>query len=81
MLKFVIELVGWVGALFILGAYALITAGRIEARSPTYQWMNVVGAVGFIVNGTANGALPSAFLNVVWLGIAAVALWRMRSAS
>ena len=81
MLKFVIEFVGWVGALFILGAYALITAGRIEARSRTYQWMNVVGAIGFIVNGTANGALPSAALNVVWLAIAAVALWRMRTAS
>ena len=81
MLQFVIESVGWVGALFILGAYALVTAGRIEARSPTYQWMNVVGAVGCIVNGTAHGALPTAFLNVVWLGIAAFALWRMRSAS
>jgi hypothetical protein len=80
MLKFVVEFVGWVGALLILGAYALLTAGRIGARSRSYQWMNVVGAAGFIVNGTANGAFPSVFLNVVWLGIAAFALWRLRPA-
>ena len=80
MQTFVVEFVGWVGALLILGAYALVTAARVDARSRTYQWMNVAGAVGLIVNGTANRALPSVFLNVVWLGIGAVALWRLRPA-
>jgi hypothetical protein len=78
MLTFVVEFVGWVGALLILGGYGLVTAGRVDARSRSYQWMNVAGAAGLIVNGTANGALPSVFLNVVWLGIGAAALWRLR---
>ena len=48
-----------------------------------YQWMNVVGAAGFAVNGWWHGAIPSATLNVIWLLIGAWALWRirMRSAS
>ena len=71
------EVVGWIGAVLILGAYGLLTAGRLTAQSPAYQWMNVVGAAGFIVNSGWNGAWPSAALNVVWMGIGAVALWRM----
>jgi hypothetical protein len=62
----------------ILGAYALLTAGRIAARSVSYQGMNVVGALGFIANGWWHGALPSAVLNVIWAGIGIVALWQIR---
>ena len=71
------EVVGWIGAGLILGGYALLTAGKVTARSPAYQWMNVVGAAGFIVNSGWNGAWPSAALNVVWMGIGMTALWRM----
>jgi hypothetical protein len=72
-----IEIIGWVAALLILAAYALLTAGRLHADSPVYQWMNVVGAGGFILNSGWNGAIPSAALNVVWAGIGLTALWRI----
>ncbi len=75
-----IEVVGWIGALLILSGYALLTSGRVTARSPLYQWLNVVGAAGFIVNGLANEAYPSAGLNIVWMGIGAVALWKIAHA-
>ena len=74
-----VEVAGWAGAVLILGAYILLTLGRIQAQSVMYQAMNVVGAAGFIVNGLANGALPSATLNVIWLGIGVYALWRIRA--
>lgn len=72
-----VEVVGWLGAALILGAYALLTAGKIQAESVAYQGMNVVGAAGFVVNSGWNGAIPSAALNVVWAGIGLFALWRM----
>lgn len=75
-----VEVAGWAGALLILAAYALLTTGRLGGQSPAYQWMNVVGAAGFVVNGFWNGALPSAVLNVIWMGIGAVALFRMSRA-
>jgi hypothetical protein len=77
MLELTIEAIGWVAALLILGAYGLLTAGTLTARSPAYQWMNVVGAAGFILNSGWNGAWPSAALNVIWMGIGGVALWGM----
>jgi hypothetical protein len=39
--------------------------------------MNIVGAAGFVVNSGIRGAIPSAALNVVWLLIGAVTLWRI----
>ena len=72
-----VEIVGWAGALLILAAYALLSAGKLNGQSPLYQWMNVAGAAGFIVNGWWHGALPSTALNVVWMLIGGFALWRI----
>ena len=77
MIDLAIEAIGWIGALLILAAYGLLTAGRLTAQDAAYQWMNVVGAAGFILNSGWNGAWPSAILNVIWVGIGAVALWRI----
>ena len=72
-----VEVVGWAGAALILAAYALLSAGRLTGQSALYQWMNVAGAAGFIVNGWWHGALPSTALKVIWMGIGGFALWRI----
>jgi hypothetical protein len=77
MLDFAIEVIGWIAALLILIAYALLSAGKLTAKDRAYQWMNVVGAIGFIVNSGWNGAIPSAALNVIWAGIGLTALWQI----
>jgi hypothetical protein len=73
-----VEIAGWAGAALILGAYLLLSMGRLTGQSALYQGMNVAGAAGFIVNGWWHGALPSAALNVIWMLIGGVALWRIR---
>ncbi len=77
MTNLLVEVVGWAGALLILAAYGLLTAGKLTGKSLAYQMMNVVGAAGFIVNGWWHGAIPSTALNVVWLLIGAYASWRI----
>lgn len=76
-----IEVIGWFGAVLILAAYGLLSAGRLAARSAAYQAANVVGAACFIVNSGWNGAMPSAALNVVWMLIGLATLWRIRRAA
>jgi hypothetical protein len=76
-IELAVEIAGWGGAVLILGAYALLSAGKLTGRSLTYQLMNVVGAAGFIINGWWHRALPSAALNVLWLLIGAFASWRI----
>lgn len=77
-LKLAIEVIGWTGAVLILAAYLLLSSGRLTGRSRRYQWMNVVGAAFFVLNSGWNGAMPSAVLNVIWMGIGFVTLWQIR---
>ncbi|MBA3576144.1 MAG: hypothetical protein H0W39_00810 [Sphingomonas sp.] len=72
-----VEVVGWIGAALILLGYLLLSAGKLTGQSAAYQAMNVVGAAGFIVNGWWHGAIPNTALNVVWMLIGGVALWRI----
>jgi hypothetical protein len=72
----IISIAGWVGAALILVAYALLSTGKLRAGSPVYQGLNLVGAAGFVINSGWHGAVPSAALNVVWMGLSCYALWR-----
>ena len=69
MLKFAIEVIGWVAAALMLSAYLLLTTGKVTASSKLYQWFNVLSGAGFIINSGWNGAYPSAAINVVWMCI------------
>ena len=72
-----VEVAGWAGAALILLAYLLLSAGRLTGQSLSYQGMNIVGAIGFVINGWWHRAVPSAALNVLWLLIGAIASWRI----
>ena len=71
------EIAGWTGAVLVLGAYILVTLGRLTGQSPGFQWMNLAGAAGILLNGWWHGALPSATLNLIWMLFAAGALWNL----
>jgi hypothetical protein len=77
-MKFTIEVIGWTGAALILGAYALLSAGKLRSDSFTYHLMNILGAAGFVINSGWNHAFPSAVMNVVWIGIGVYALSQRR---
>jgi hypothetical protein len=70
--------IGWAGAALIVGAYALLSGGKLKAESLTYHLMNILGAAGFVVNSGWNGALPSAAMNLVWIGIGMYAIRQQR---
>lgn len=80
-MKLAIEVIGWSGAALIIAAYALLSAGKLNGDSKSYHLMNIAGAIGFVINSGWNGALPSAGLNVVWIGIGAYALLQRRRPS
>lgn len=76
-----IEIIGWAAALLILASYLLVSMGRLSGTSATFQWMNVVGAAGLILNSGWHGALPSAVLNIAWAAIGIVTLSRLALAN
>jgi hypothetical protein len=72
--KIAIDIVGWIGALGILAAYALVSNGRLRPASHAYQGLNLVGAIGLAINTWYYAAYPSTALNVVWAAIALYAI-------
>lgn len=74
MISLFIAIAGWAGAILILASYVLLSTGRLDGRSFAYQWMNLLGAAGIAANSGWNGAVPSAVLNLIWMGIAVYAL-------
>nr|WP_070960024.1 hypothetical protein [Hyphomonas sp. Mor2] len=72
-----VELIGWAGAALILIAYYLLSNNKLQGQSFAYQWMNLLGATGLIINSGYHGAIPSLALNLIWLGIAGVAIWNV----
>jgi len=79
MAEVLIETVGWMGSLLILGAYYLNMRHKILATSPLYIWGNLIGGMCFIVNTYYHHAFPSMALNIVWVLIAIISLFNSKS--
>ena len=71
-----IDIIGWVGVVGLLAAYAAVSMRKVEGDASSYQLLNIVGGVLLIANSFYYGAYPSVGLNVVWVGIGVVALLR-----
>jgi hypothetical protein len=74
-MEFWIDVLGWIGALQILTAYALISLKKVEGDSLFYQLLNIVGSVFLVVNTYYWRAFPSTLVNVVWAIIAVFAIF------
>jgi hypothetical protein len=70
----VIDIIGWSGAVLVLVAYGLLSARRLEGHSVAFQVMNIQGGACLLVNAAYHRALPSAFVNLVWVFIGCWAL-------
>lgn len=63
------EILGWIGALCILAAYAFTSLGWMNPQAYGYQTLNLFGAFGLLVNAYKNKAYPSFILNIIWMAI------------
>jgi hypothetical protein len=75
------DVLGWAGAVLLLGAYALVSTRKLEGDSVAYQLLNLLGSALLIVNSFHYGAYPSVGVNVIWIGIAVFAIARTKATS
>ncbi len=73
-----IDVIGWIGVISLLLAYALVSASKVQGDSIVYQLMNLVGSALLIVNSFHYKAFPSVGVNIVWIGIAAYTMARVK---
>jgi hypothetical protein len=73
------DIVGWIGAALVLSAYFLVSSRRLIGDSAPFQWLNLAGGIGLLVNTLYYRAYPSSLVNIVWILIASVTLFRGRN--
>ena len=71
-----VDILGWVGTILYLVAYALVSMKKVEGDSILYQGMNIAAGTLLVINTLYLRAYPSAGLNVAWIGIGMVTLGR-----
>jgi hypothetical protein len=73
-MSILIECLGWIASILIVGSYALNITGKLEAKSKTYVIANMIGGLFFVLNTYYHQAYPSMLVNIIWVIIAIVML-------
>lgn len=71
------EFLGWYGMIALIGAYSLASFGMIVAEGLTFQALNLSGGLAMIIYATSKKATRLATLNIFWVLIGAIAIWRL----
>lgn len=72
----VFTIMGWMGAGCFLLAYGLVSHGKLEGDSRTFQLLNLAGCVGLGLDTLTSGVYAAAASNLAWALIAVSALVR-----
>lgn len=73
----VYDAVGLLGSALILGGYALVVAGRADAKRPPALLVNFVGAGLILVSLSHDWNLAAAIVEGAWAAIALAGLVRL----
>ena len=75
----ILEIVGWSAMGMILLGYFMISTNKVDSRNISYQLLNLIGSILFIVYLTIKEAWASVGLNAAWALIALCSLWAIFS--
>ncbi len=75
-MNYFVEIIGWIGAVLIVGAYFLNINGRLKSSSGVYILSNLFGGIFFTVNTLVHQAYRSMIVNIIWVFIAIAALFK-----
>jgi hypothetical protein len=77
--KLLIDIVGWIGSIEVLIAYGLNSYQRIKSDSMVFYLLNLTGGIFLVIYTVNKEAFASAFVNVVWVIIAVIAIAKVFS--
>ena len=74
-----IDILGWSGLIFMVGAYWRVSKNRSTAQSKHYLSLNMLGSMLLTISTIYCGSYPSSAVNIIWILIGAYFLWRPSS--
>ena len=76
-MELLIDILGWIGSIEVLIAYGLNSYQKLKSDAPAFYWLNFTGGLFLIVYTLYKEAYASAFINIVWVIIAMIAMARL----
>lgn len=76
MISNIVEIAGWLGVIFYVFAYLLLSTGILKSTSFQFHSLNILGAIGLITDSAYYGDNPNLVVNVIWLVIGVFAISR-----
>ena len=75
----IIEIIGWIGSLLIIYAYAMNMFKKMSSDSVVYYVLNILGSASLIINTIYHHAMPPTVVNIVWIMVAVIALIKKKA--
>ncbi len=72
-----IEILGWIGAVMILVAYALSNFGILGPTDFVYQILNIFGALAIVYHSLTKKDYQPVVLNIIWAMVAVLAILKI----
>ena len=69
-----LEIIGWLGVVLVVSAYALVSLSVLQPSSITYQSMNIVGSIGILIISVKKRVYQSVLTNIFWIFIALIGI-------
>jgi hypothetical protein len=79
--QLLIEILGWIASVLIVGSYAFNISGKLSTNSKWYVWANIIGGLFFVINTYFHQAYPSMVVNIIWVIIAIIMILKRKSNS
>lgn len=70
------SIIGWVGGIFLILAYFLLSIRKLKSNSIIYHSLNFFGAIGLAISTFMTKSWPSMVLNIVWALIAIFPIYK-----
>jgi hypothetical protein len=74
--KLLIDLLGWIGSVLYLLAYALVSTKKTEGDLLLYQGLNIIAGALLVMVSLSLSAYATTGLNAVWVAIGLFTLGR-----
>lgn len=68
------DLAGWIGMVLLILAYSMISFKKIKSKSKPFHFINLLGAIGILINAIYNKLFPVIILNIFWIVISVISL-------